>query len=146
MNDGTTAAIDVLRAKVAVQTGHKWKFLIEADAWARLLVNTLKRVYPETEIASALLSLGSTLFWLMIPVPAVAQTNLPPVDFGSVPTGTASNQVLHLTLRDAISYSVRDGICTACYWHGQAWRKKARHRREHEEKPQRLQACQRSER
>jgi outer membrane protein TolC len=38
---------------------------------------------------------------------AAAQTNLPPPDFGSVPSGPASNDVLHLTLRDAINRAVR---------------------------------------
>ena len=53
---------------------------------ARLLVNTLKRLFSafsgETEGVSALLTLGSILFWLMIPVLAVAQTKPPPVLIG----------------------------------------------------------------
>jgi outer membrane protein TolC len=78
---------------------------------ARVLVNPLKLRFPafstETKGVSVLLNLGSTLFWLMIPVLAAAQTNPPPVDLGSVPTGTATNQILHLTLRDAIARALR---------------------------------------
>src|SRR5215468_4996079 len=63
------------------------------------------------------------LIWAMlglaIPALAVAQTNQPSTNagsvptgqaspnFGSVPTGTASTEVLHLTLRDAISRAIR---------------------------------------
>src|SRR5215470_9699768 len=53
----------------------------------------------------------SILLWalvsLAIPVLAVAQTNQPSANFGSVPSGPASNEVLHLTLRDAINRAVR---------------------------------------
>jgi len=38
---------------------------------------------------------------------AVAQTNQPSANFGSVPSGTATSEVLHLTLRDAINRAVR---------------------------------------
>src|SRR5262245_28313868 len=36
-----------------------------------------------------------------------AQTSQPSANFGSVPSGTATNEVLHLTLRDAINRAVR---------------------------------------
>jgi outer membrane protein TolC len=45
--------------------------------------------------------------WLTIPVLAAAQANQPPANFGSVPSGTATNEVLHLTLRDAINRAIR---------------------------------------
>jgi outer membrane protein TolC len=43
----------------------------------------------------------------MLPVLAGAQTNQPAADFGSVPSGAATSEVLHLTLRDAISRALR---------------------------------------
>src|SRR5262249_29541080 len=36
-----------------------------------------------------------------------AQTSQPSANFGSVPSGTATNEVLHLTLRDAINRAIR---------------------------------------
>src|SRR5215467_12916163 len=39
-----------------------------------------------------------------------AQTSQPSANFGSVPTGTATNEVLHLTLRDAINRAVRNNL------------------------------------
>ncbi len=47
------------------------------------------------------------LFWLIFPIYSAAQTNQPSVNFGSVPTGTATSQVLNLTLRDAIARALR---------------------------------------
>lgn len=47
------------------------------------------------------------LFWLIFPISIAAQTNQPSVDFGSVPSGTATSEVLHLTLRDAIARALR---------------------------------------
>jgi outer membrane protein TolC len=44
---------------------------------------------------------------LTMTVLVVAQTNQPSVNFGSVPTGTASNEILHLKLHDAINRAVR---------------------------------------
>jgi len=38
---------------------------------------------------------------------AAAQTRQPAVNFGSIPSGAASGQVLHLTLRDAINMALR---------------------------------------
>jgi len=51
--------------------------------------------------------LGFPLLALMISVLAAAQTTQPSANFGSVPSGTASKEVLHLTLRDAISLALR---------------------------------------
>ena len=45
--------------------------------------------------------------WLTMAALAAAQTNQPSANFGSVPSGTATNEVLHLTLRDAINGAVR---------------------------------------
>src|SRR5262250_2566696 len=36
-----------------------------------------------------------------------AQTSQPSVNLGSVPSGTATNEVLHLTLRDAVNRALR---------------------------------------
>ncbi|HET6933229.1 MAG TPA: TolC family protein [Candidatus Angelobacter sp.] len=47
------------------------------------------------------------LFWLIFPISIAAQTNPPSVNLGSVPSGTATSEVLHLTLRDAIARALR---------------------------------------
>jgi outer membrane protein TolC len=44
--------------------------------------------------------------WVTMATLAVAQTNQPSPNFGSVPSGTATNEVLHLTLRDAINRAI----------------------------------------
>src|SRR5215471_4546673 len=79
--------------------------------------NRLKRASTMTVFARRIPS--GALLWLTMVSLAAAQTNqpLPNVgsvtigqmspNFGSVPTGTATNEVLHLTLRDAISRAVR---------------------------------------
>lgn len=51
--------------------------------------------------------LTCALFWVTLPILTAAQTNQPSANFGSVPSGTTTGQVLHLTLRDAISLAVR---------------------------------------
>src|SRR5215475_12242754 len=51
--------------------------------------------------------LRCTLLWLTIPVLAAAQTNQASPNFGSVPSGTPTSEVLHLTLRDAINGAIR---------------------------------------
>lgn len=51
--------------------------------------------------------LGFAFLLLMVFVTAEGQTSQPSVNFGSVPSGTASKEVLHLTLRDAISMAIR---------------------------------------
>lgn len=43
---------------------------------------------------------------LMVSGLAVGQTSQPSINFGSVPSGTASKEVLHLTLRDAITMAI----------------------------------------
>lgn len=75
-----------------------------------MAANTLKRslagVVVRTE-TSARAILKCTLLWLTIPALAAAQTSQPSANFGSVPTGTATNEVLHLTLHDAINRAIR---------------------------------------
>jgi outer membrane protein TolC len=44
---------------------------------------------------------------LMVSAFAVGQTSQPSANFGSIPNRTASNEVLHLTLRDAITMAAR---------------------------------------
>jgi len=67
--------------------------------------------------------LGFAFLWLMVSVSAAGQTSQPSAgqpsqssapqiiqssaNFGSIPSGTASKEVLHLTLRDAITMAVR---------------------------------------
>jgi outer membrane protein TolC len=43
----------------------------------------------------------------MISLSAAGQTTQPPADLGSVPSGPASKEVLHLTLRDALTMALR---------------------------------------
>jgi outer membrane protein TolC len=57
--------------------------------------------------ASAPSILGCALLWLTMTVLTAAQTNQPSGNFGSVPSGTATNEVLHLTLRDANNRATR---------------------------------------
>jgi outer membrane protein TolC len=52
-----------------------------------------------------LAGIAAGLFWLTISV--AAQTNPGLANFGSVPSGTASKEILHLTLRDAINKAVQ---------------------------------------
>lgn len=56
------------------------------------------RVIARSILSCALLSLTMV---------AAAQTNQSSANFGSVPSGTATNEVLHLTLRDVINRAVR---------------------------------------
>src|SRR5215469_8296136 len=67
--------------------------------------NGLRRARITRVIAQSLLRCAS--LWLTMTVLAVAQTNQPSVNFGSVPSGTATNEILHLTLRNAIDRAVR---------------------------------------
>src|SRR5579864_616056 len=73
--------------------------------------NRLKWLFVELAAGSATISGRSivrcAVFWLVIAGLAAAQTSQPSANFGSVPSGTASNEVLHLTLRDAISRALR---------------------------------------
>ncbi len=61
--------------------------------------------------AAALISarsiLALALFCFTFTLLTAAQTNQPSVNFGSVPSGTAGNEALHLTLRDAINRALR---------------------------------------
>ena len=56
------------------------------------------RIFARSIISGAFLSLTMV---------AAAQTNQPSANFGSVPSGRATSEVLHLTLRDAISMAIR---------------------------------------
>lgn len=67
--------------------------------------NRLRRAKITRAIAQSILRCAS--MWLAMTVLAVAQTIQPSASTGSVPTGTATNEVLHLTLRDAIDRAVR---------------------------------------
>lgn len=73
--------------------------------------NTLRRflagVVAKTKRLSARSILRCTLLWLAVPVWAAAQISQTSPNFGSVPSGAASNEVLHLTLHDAISRAFR---------------------------------------
>src|SRR5215475_489160 len=51
--------------------------------------------------------LRCALMWVTTAALAAAQTTQPSPNFGSVPSGTASKEVLHLTLRDAINGAIR---------------------------------------
>src|SRR5437660_12005452 len=64
-----------------------------------LLHSGLARGFPQS-------ILGFAVLWLMVSISADGQTSQPSVNFGSVPSGTASKEVLHLTLRDAITMAV----------------------------------------
>ena len=64
------------------------------------------RIRPGAIYTSARSILSSGLLWLMASVLAAGQTNRASPNFGSIPSGTASNEVLHLTLRDAITRAV----------------------------------------
>src|SRR5215472_16262677 len=57
--------------------------------------------------ASARWILEFALLWFTFTVLTAAQTNQPTANFGSVPSGTVTNEVLHLTLRDAINRAIR---------------------------------------
>jgi len=72
--------------------------------------NTLKLlagVLAGAEKVPARSILMCTLLWLTIPVLVAAQTNQTSPNFGSVPSGTATKEVLHLSLRDAIHRAIR---------------------------------------
>ena len=67
----------------------------------------LARIRSRATRLSALSILGFALLGLMAPVFAAGQTTQPSANFGSIPSGTASKEVLHLTLRDAITLALR---------------------------------------
>ncbi len=72
--------------------------------------NKLKRLLARMRFGATSVSarfiLSSVLLWLMVSVLAAGQTSQPSANFGSIPSGTASNEVLHLTLRDAITRAI----------------------------------------
>lgn len=76
-----------------------------------MAANTLKRllaaVVAGTETVSARSIMRCTLLWLTIAGLAAAQTNQTSPNFGSVPSGTATSEVLHITLREAINRATR---------------------------------------
>jgi outer membrane protein TolC len=65
------------------------------------------RMHFEVTRVSAASILGFAFLWLMVSIFAHGQTSQPSVNLGSVPNGTASREVLHLTLRDAIAMALR---------------------------------------
>jgi outer membrane protein TolC len=76
-----------------------------------MAANRLKRLFARVAAGivetSARSILKCTLLWLTVAVPVAAQTNQPSVNLGSVPSGAATSEVLHLTLRDAIARALR---------------------------------------
>jgi outer membrane protein TolC len=70
-----------------------------------------RRGFPGVSVGTqrrpALLFVKLAVLWLTITVPAPAQTNQSSVNVGSVPSGTATREVLHLTLRDAIHMALQ---------------------------------------
>jgi len=79
--------------------------------YIEMAANRLKWLFAGFATRSAGISGRSIVRWAflccIIPALAGAQTNQPSANFGSVPSGTASNEVLHLTLRDAINRALR---------------------------------------
>ena len=67
----------------------------------------LARLHSGLTRLSPRLTVSSAFLCLMISVSMNGQTAQPSVNFGSVPSGTASKEVLHLTLRDAITMALR---------------------------------------
>ena len=61
--------------------------------------------------------LRSALLGLMVSVLVAAQTTRSSVNFGSIPSGTANKEVLHLTLRDAITMALRYNLGVG-FWRG----------------------------
>jgi outer membrane protein TolC len=76
-----------------------------------MAANRLKRLFARVAAGivetSARSILKCALLWLTVAVLAAAQTNQPSVNLGSVPSGAATSEVLHLTLRDAIARALR---------------------------------------
>lgn len=76
-----------------------------------MAANRLKRLFARVAAGTVEISsrsiLKCTLLWLTVPVLAAAQTNQTSVNSGSVPSGAATSEVLHLTLRDAIARALR---------------------------------------
>ena len=81
----------------------------------RKLQQNLDRLLSRVARPSPRFILRFACLWLMVSVSAAGQTSQPSArqtiqsstNFGSVPSGTATKEVLHLTLRDAITMAVR---------------------------------------
>jgi len=73
--------------------------------------NKLKRILALVRSGATSTSarsiLSSALLWMLVWLSAAGQTTQPSVNFASIPNGAASKEVLHLTLRDAITMAVR---------------------------------------
>ena len=67
----------------------------------------LDRVHSGATRGSPRSILGFAFLWLMVSVSAAGQTGQPAANLGSIPSGTASKEILHLTLRDAITMALR---------------------------------------
>lgn len=70
-----------------------------------MIGNRMKRARITKVFALSILRYALTL--LAMTAWAAAQTSQPSVNFGSVPSGAATSEVLHLTLRDAINRAIR---------------------------------------
>jgi len=79
------------------------------DGGRKLAGRKLKQILDRLHSGVARVSprLGFVFLWLVISVSAAGQTSQPSANFGSIPSGAASNEVLHLTLRDAIKRALR---------------------------------------
>ena len=73
----------------------------------RKLKQILDRVHSGATRGSPRSTLRFAFLWLMVSVSAAGQTGQPAANFGSIPSGTASKEILHLTLRDAITMALR---------------------------------------
>src|SRR5262249_31045276 len=93
---------------------------MSSESEAEMAMNRLRGT--QITRASARSILSCALLWIATVVLAAAQTNQPLPNIGSVPigqtspnsgsvsTGTATTEVLHLTLRDAINRAVRNNL------------------------------------
>lgn len=73
----------------------------------RTLKQILDRLHSGVRSVSQRSVLGFAFLGLMVSVSAAGQTNQTSANFGSIPSGTASSETLHLTLRDAITMALR---------------------------------------
>lgn len=71
------------------------------------LTQTLDCPHSGTAGVSPQSIMGFAFLWLTLSVSAAGQTSQPSATFGSIPSGTATKEVLHLTLRDAITMAAR---------------------------------------
>jgi outer membrane protein TolC len=73
----------------------------------RKLKQILHRLHSGLARGSPQSIFGFAVLWLVVSISADGQTSQPSANFGSVPSGTASKEILHLTLRDAINMALR---------------------------------------